>query len=113
MQLANNRHTMHRLLASNALQKPSDITKKHSQHLNITYKNLSTNFELNHIKQTQKFTLLTNSIKNLSPLNILEKGFAIVSKNNKAIKSKQDINLGDIIKIQLKDATATAKVIEV
>ena len=60
-----------------------------------------------HITQSQ---LLLNKerfegiIKNLNaynPLSILERGYSISSKDNKALKNIEGINLGDLIQVRL------------
>lgn len=54
-----------------------------------------------------------NKIESLSPINILKKGYVILSnKNNKIIKSKDHIKKGDIIKIRFYDGYKKAKIIE-
>ena len=52
-------------------------------------------------------------LKQLSPLGILERGYAIVERHGKVIKSAKDAPVGSEIRVQLARVTLGAKVIEV
>jgi exodeoxyribonuclease VII large subunit len=45
--------------------------------------------------------LIINTLKLVNPLNILEKGYSLVSKDDKIINSSNDVNINDEIKIKL------------
>ena len=111
MRFLSNRHTITRLLAKPALKDPTYTIGLRRSMVSSVFKNLSTQFQINHIKEAQKFTLLTTSLKNLSPLNILEKGYAIVSKNSTAVNTKDELKKGDIVTIQLKDGDVSAEIL--
>jgi len=52
-------------------------------------------------------------LNSLNPLNVLNRGFSYVEDNQKnVLKSVKDMNVGDIIKINLKDGQIKAKVIK-
>lgn len=49
-------------------------------------------------------------LKNLNPLDIMDKGFSIVSVNGNIIKSVNDVKKDDLIDIKVKDGNIKAKV---
>lgn len=49
--------------------------------------------------------VLSEKINNLSPLNLLKKGYSIVEKNKKTVRSVNDIEVGDMINIRVSDGT--------
>ena len=54
------------------------------------------------------FANLVSKLDSLSPLKTLTRGYGIIQKDNKIIKSKSDLNNGDNIKITLVDGNITA-----
>ena len=56
------------------------------------------------------FDNYTSRLKNLNPLDIMDKGFSIVSKNDLIIKSVKDVKKDDLIDIKVKDGNIKAKV---
>jgi exodeoxyribonuclease VII large subunit len=56
------------------------------------------------------FEKYSYSLKNLNPLSIMEKGFSVVSKDEKIIKSVNDVKTNDIIDIKMIDGNIKAKV---
>ena len=54
------------------------------------------------------FSNLVSKLDSLSPLKTLTRGYSIVQKDNKIIKSKSDLNNGDNIKITLVDGDISA-----
>ena len=54
------------------------------------------------------FANLVSKLDSLSPLKTLTRGYSIVQKDNKIIKSKSDLNNGDNIKITLVDGDISA-----
>ena len=57
-----------------------------------------------------KFKLLVNTLKLVNPLGILEKGYSLVTKDKKIIKSDRDVKKGDEINIRLHVGEIKAKV---
>lgn len=68
----------------------------------ITLIDRSNNKMTNIIKNNQyEFKIILNKLKLLNPLNILEKGYSVVSKDKQIIKDIKDININDDIIIKL------------
>ncbi len=61
----------------------------------------------------QKYQIEISKLKNLNPLRLMEKGYAIVNLNDKLVKSKNDVKIGDDLNIKLSDGQLVAKVTEV
>lgn len=55
-------------------------------------------------------SVITSGIDKLSPLKILENGYAVVENNKKRIFSSKDINVGDELTVEFFDGTVNAKV---
>lgn len=66
-------------------------------------KKLSSNIE--------KFVALTSKLDALSPLKTLSRGYSVVYKDEKIIKSSADVKKGDSLKIKAFDGTIDCKVI--
>lgn len=60
-----------------------------------------------------KIDLLINTLKLVNPLGILEKGYSLVEKDKKIIKTSKDVNKDDIINIKLHEGSILAKVEEI
>lgn len=63
-------------------------------------------------KKEHETTLLVNTLKLVNPLNILDKGYSLVAKDNKIIKDSDEIAIDDTINIKLKKGELTAVVKE-
>ncbi len=61
----------------------------------------------------QKTKNLINSLNNLSPLNVLSRGYSIVFKNKKIIKDSSKLNINDKVNILLYKGNFNAKVLEI
>lgn len=60
-----------------------------------------------------KIDLIINTLKLVNPLGILEKGYSLVEKDKKIIKTSKDVNKDDIINIKLHEGSILAKVEEI
>lgn len=63
-------------------------------------------------KKSHEEQLLVNTLKLVNPLNILDKGYSLVAKENKIIKDSSDLALEDKINIKLSKGEITAIVKE-
>ena len=61
-----------------------------------------------HKEASYLFSNLISKLDSLSPLKTLTRGYSIIQKDNKIIKSKSDLNNGDNIKITLVDGDISA-----
>lgn len=61
--------------------------------------------------QSQKLNYVISKLEVLNPLNTLNRGYAIMKKDNKVVSSLNDIEKDDIVTITLKDGNIESKVI--
>ena len=61
----------------------------------------------------QRYQLNFNKLELLNPLNILNKGYSVVKKDNNLIKNYKDLKENDIINITLNEGNINAIVKEV
>lgn len=61
-------------------------------------------------KQESDLTILTNKLQMLNPLEVLNKGYVKVSKNNKSILSKCELTVGEDVLLEFKDGSAVATI---
>ena len=61
----------------------------------------------------QKLEHIISKLEVLNPLNTLNRGYAIIKREDKVLSSIKNINKDDIIKISLKDGELSSKVIKV
>ena len=76
-----------------------NLVEKNDTNINIVFEYKKSLFE--------KYSF---ALKNLNPLQIMDKGFSIVSKDDLIIKSVNDVKKGDSINIKVKDGNIKAKV---
>lgn len=98
-------------LESDLLSLMKDITyeekvnlMKNKESLNIIFKDYLTNYK-------NKFITLTGKLDSLSPLKVLNRGYAFASNKEKIIKKIDDINVDETIDLSLSDGKVTTKVI--
>jgi exodeoxyribonuclease VII large subunit len=95
------------------LVSPNEVIKRFKMRIERMELMLSQNIK-------NKVQTLDNELKNnmsllnsLSPLNVVERGFAIPTSNKKIIKSIKDVKKTDRIQLQLKDGIVDAEVTDV
>ena len=79
---------------------------------NLEYK-LSNNIKNRVMENLNKVKLLEAKLDLLNQSYILEKGYAIITKNNKVVSSANAISIGDNLNIKLKDGAIASSVNEV
>ena len=79
---------------------------------NLEY-NLSNNLKNIVMKNLNNVKLLEAKLDLLNPSYILEKGYAIITKDNKVVSSANAISIGDNLNIKLKDGAIDSSVNEV
>ena len=80
-----------------------------------TYSNsyILNNPEMLYKYSAQKLEHIISKLEVLNPLNTLNRGYAIIKREDKVLSSIKNINKDDIIKISLKDGELSSKVIKV
>ncbi len=62
--------------------------------------------------KTERLKGMVGKVESLSPLAVLARGYAVVTKDGKAVKNAATLALGDRIELRLSDGEVSAKVIE-
>lgn len=82
--------------------------KSHYELLKSSYKHVLTTY-IN--KKNQKFDLIINKLDALSPLNTMKRGYSIIYKDEKIIKSAKQLKKDDVLELKLSDGEKKAKVL--
>ena len=94
-----------RLSKSKILSSPLEIINNRHIRTDMLYNRMkSAYFSILSEKQKQ-FSSTASKMDALSPLKVLSRGYSIVEKNNKIIKSVKSVNADDIITVRLSDGT--------
>ncbi len=78
--------------------------------LDTKYDKLNSLIKENFEKSKLKFTENVIKLELLSPLKVLSRGYAAISKNNSAVKSVADVSIGDNISLKLADGDIACNV---
>ena len=87
----------------------------HEKYISLDMINKSLQNSINNkvqINKTKMVELITK-LDSLSPLKTLTRGYSILEKDNKIVKSVKSLNINDEISIRLIDGKAKAKVIDI
>lgn len=88
------------------LKHKKDILNNDTIRLNMLIQNILT-------KKKHEFDILKNSLDNLNPLAIMDKGYSINMVNEKIITDVNDVNVGDTLVSEFKNGKVVSKVMEV
>ena len=80
-------------------------------HVDTQAKNIENKFKLKIMQKRSEFQNVVEKIDALSPLKTLSRGYSIMEKNGKIIKTKKELNIGDEVNIKLYEGTTKAKII--
>ncbi len=93
------------------LKSPEEkISQLKERHLNLVEK---LNAVIIKVKENKvyKFEVLKAALNSLNPLSLMDKGFAVISKDERVLTSVKQIEVSDEIGIRLKDGSIKARVI--
>ena len=94
------------------LNSKTDIQKRYQFQMELSNQRIRSSIINNLINHKNKFKYSIEILNAYSPLNIIRRGYAIVNKDNRLIKSVDQIAISDNINIRLSDGLVNAKVIE-
>lgn len=77
--------------------------------LNIIKKDIEYNFRT----KSMSLQIISSRMNTVSPLNTLERGYSIVSSQNKVIKKIEDVQVGNLLDVRMTNGIATCIVKEV
>ena len=96
------------LLKSNPVNKILIVKKELEGNINLMNKAMQSFVKL----KLEKFSSIVGEMNSLSPLNVLSRGYSISKnkKTDKIIRSKKDVNLGDVISTKASEISFESKV---
>ena len=83
-----------------------------NQQLNEVKKNIPVSSERFLERHRHRLDILSERVKNLSPENVLKRGYAMIMKDDQLIVSAKNIKKGDTVKIVMKDGKIISTVSE-
>ncbi len=88
--------------------------REKNQEVDILYRRLTSFINLKLNKEYRNFSLLENKLSLLNPVLSLDKGYGIlVNRDGKAIKTIDDLNIDDEIRIILKDGEVKTLILQI
>lgn len=110
--LENNNLILDNIKNSYVLKNPLSLFEVKKEHLIYSEKSLYSNIKNIIMKNDHNYKLLVNTLKLVNPLGILEKGYSLVTKDDKLINSSDMLKKDDIINIRLFKGNVVASVKE-
>lgn len=95
------------------LRSPEDKMRSYAEKRIQLELRLNRSIENTFQSKFHQFDLLKTQLSSLNPLMLMDKGFAVVSKDDLVLTSIKDIRDGDLIDVRLKDGKLKTKVIEI
>ena len=90
------------------LRNPEKIIENCELYLDILNSRINESYKDMLASYTSSFFSLYSKLDSLSPLKVLSRGYSIVKKNNDVLTDVNQINIGDVVSIQLKNGIANA-----
>lgn len=89
---------------------PLIMTDKYNTTLDTLTKQLTAMMEKVALTKSHELDKQIEKLSVLSPLNSLKRGYSIVTDNNRVITKAKDVTLGQMVNIEISDATLTAEI---
>ncbi|MHC1598341.1 MAG: exodeoxyribonuclease VII large subunit, partial [Candidatus Methanofastidiosia archaeon] len=89
---------------------PRIMFEQKQQALVYTSRDLDTTYKRTLEKMFNLISKKIEVLESINPLAVLERGYALVYKEGKLIRSVKSVHLGDIVTLQLKDGTLQAEI---
>ncbi len=99
-------------LLKSLIQSPKDLLKSSTQRVKELDYRLDKSYENKIVTQTYRLQSLTETLKAINPLSVMDRGFALTKKGSHVITTVKDVLIDDIIDIELKDGKIKTKVLE-
>lgn len=91
---------------------PRVLIEKQRQRQSYLYNRMVGEIKKSIQTQQNHWQRLTALLESLSPLKVVERGYAIVRRKEKVIKSIKEAQVGDQLNLQLKDGSLQVEVIK-
>lgn len=96
--------------SSYVLKNPLSFYDKDREKIKLLETKLISNIHSYQDKKNNHYALLLSKLDLLSPLNILKKGYSVVTKEDVVISSAESLKMGDMINIRFNKGTIDAKI---
>lgn len=110
--IVNTKNDIYNILKSYAFKKPEDILRQYFQQLDDMIPKLSYFYSNNLSGSKIKIENLKSRLFALHPNNVLNRGYALVKKDDQLVKSINSININENIDVHLFDGVLVSKVRE-
>lgn len=111
--LINKRNQLELILKHSVLSNPERLLQVKQQRLDLLTERLQKCVQDKYQKKIHQLDLLNEKMRVLNPLNTLNRGFSLLSQNNRYIKSIKQIDKDKNLNIQLSDGLVQARVVEI
>lgn len=111
--LDNNTLVLNNIKNSYVLKNPLGLFREKQDKLAFKEKSLYQNIKSIILKNDHDYKMLVNTLKLVNPLGILEKGYSLVTKDEKVIRESNNLAKNDIINVRFSKGSLAAKVIEI
>jgi exodeoxyribonuclease VII large subunit len=98
------------LVTSYSFNRPKDLVRQYSQHVDELERSLGISFAHVTQKVQQQYSSLQQQLQALNPAGVLKRGYAIVRKNERIVSSVYLFESGDEADIHFHDGTVGVKV---
>lgn len=105
------RYRYEKCMASRVFKEPLRPIQDEYIKIDTLIKRLETQIQKKQQQEQEKFGKLVAKLDTLSPLKTLSRGYAILEKNNKVIKSVSELKTGNKITIQIIDGKKEAQIL--
>ena len=106
-------NTLKEIKKSYILQNPAVLYKEQTNALEIVKTNLGKTIQTILKDYNQKMQNIVQTVKLINPLNILDKGYSVVYKENTIIKSIRDVQIKDTLSVRLSKGKMKVEVKEI
>lgn len=111
--LINKRNQLELILKNSVLSNPERLLQVKQQRLDLLTERLQKCVQDKYQKKIHQLDILNEKMRVLNPLNTLNRGFSLLSQNDKYIKSIKQIDKNKDLNIQLSDGVVQARVVEI
>ena len=109
-----NRALLDSLSKSRALTEPGELTRALKERISANAKNINLFFNATFERRRGDFNALCGRLGALNPLAVLSRGYgAVFDGDGKVVKSVENLNVGEKIKVRLSDGSFDADIVSV
>ena len=102
---------LYKLKTSYVLKNPMNLYEIKLQKFDMTLEKLKYNINIIYQNKKNDYLQLISKLDALSPLNTIKRGYSVVKKDDKIIKSVKDVKKSDKLEIDLSDGSINVEVI--